>query len=87
MNVNLHIERLVLDGIELTSDQQPVLTASLTAELTRVLADGALGAHLAQGATLSRLSVGGAQWSTGNPQQLGQQIAQSVYRGLGPGGD
>jgi len=87
MKVKLQIERLVLDGIELTVDQQPVFTASLTAELTRLLAGGALQSHLVQGATLSRLSVGNVELTAGNPQQLGLQIAQSVYRGIGPTGD
>ncbi len=86
MNVNLHIERLVLDGIELRPDQQPVFKASLTTELSRLLADGALGPHLSQGAALARLSVGDAELTAGDPRQLGQQIAQSVYQGIGPGG-
>lgn len=86
MNVQLQIERLVLDGFEWPADQQPILTASLTAELTRLLADGALGPHLSQGATLPRLAVVEIAWNGADPQQLGQQIAQSVYRGLGAGG-
>ncbi len=86
MNVQLQIERLVLDGFELPADQQSIFTASLTAELTRLLANGAVGPHLSQGATLARLSVGDIAWSGADPQQLGQQIAQSVYRGLSPRG-
>lgn len=83
MNINLHIERLVLDGIDLTPDQQQLLQASITSELTLLLSNGGLAPHLVEGITLARLSTNGIQLTGNNPTQLGQQIARSVYGGIG----
>lgn len=83
MNINLHIERLVLDGINLTPDQQQLLQASIVSELTLLLSNGGLAPHLVEDITLSRLSTNGIQLTGNNPTQLGQQIARSVYGGIG----
>jgi hypothetical protein len=83
MNINLHIERLVLDGVNIAPGQRHLLQASVETELTRLLTDGGLSASLAQGTVLPRLSTGGIQLTGNNPTQLGRQIAQSVYGGLG----
>lgn len=84
MKLNLHIERLVLDGISLTTDQRHLLQASVTAELTRMFAEGDLSSGLADGYAQSRLTAGSIQLNVGStPTQLGQQIARSVYGGIG----
>lgn len=83
MNIDLHIERLILDGIDLTPGQHHLLQTSLTAELTRLLNEGGIAPQLTGGIALSRLSTSEVQWSGDNPVQLGQQIAQSVYGGIG----
>lgn len=83
MKLNLHIERLILDGIDLTPRQRHLLQTSATAELTRLLSERGMAPHLTGGIALSRLSTGAVQLSGDNPVQLGQQIAQSVYGGIG----
>ena len=83
MNIDLHIERLVLDGIDLPPDQYPFLQASLTAELTRLLDASGLAPGMADGVSLARLSAGGIQLTEQSPQQLGERIAQSIYGGIG----
>lgn len=83
MNINLHIERLVLDGVNLAPDQHQLLQASVTAELTRLLTEGELSPSLAQGTAVPRISTDGIQATSNNPTQLGHQIAQSVYGGIG----
>jgi hypothetical protein len=83
MNINLHIERLVLDGVSIAPDQRHVLQASITTELTRLLSNGGLSASLVEGVALARLSTSGMQFTGSNPTQLGQQIAKSVYGGIG----
>jgi len=83
MNINLHIERLVLDGVNITAGQRHLLRASVEAELPRLLTDGGLAPGLAQGVALPRLSAGAMQLTGSNPAQLGRQIAQSVYVGIG----
>ena len=41
MNIRLHIERLILDGLPVNSVQSPQVKAAVEAELTRLLtADG-----------------------------------------------
>lgn len=83
MNINLDIERLVLDGIDIASGQRNLLYASVTAELTRLFENGGLAGHLVAGGTLPKLSTRGVQLTDNKPRQLGQQIAQSVYGRIG----
>ncbi len=84
MNVNVHIERLILDGLPIASHQGPLVQTAVEAELTRLLAADGLAANLLVGGALSHLQAGGIQLTgEGNPGQLGQQIAQAVYGGIG----
>ena len=84
MNINLHIERLVLDGVNIATHQRPLLQEALQAELTRLLATGGLSDGLTRGIALPRISAGGIQLTSDHdPVQMGQQIAQSVYGGIG----
>lgn len=84
MNINLHIERLVLDGLDLAPEQRPLLQAAVESELSRLLTERGLSPSLAQGMAVPRLSAQDIQTtSSNNPTQLGQQIAQSVYGGIG----
>lgn len=83
MNVNLRIERLVLDGIDLEPAHRPLLQAALEAELGRLIAEGGVGG-LAAGGAVPALKAGGFEMSgDGNPSQLGRQIAGAVYGGIG----
>ena len=83
MNINLHIERLVLDGVDIAPNQRHLLQASLETELTRLLTENGLSANLTQGAALPKLSGNALQITDNNPNQLGQQIALSIYGGIG----
>ena len=83
MNIKLHIERLVLDGVNIAPSQHHLLQASMETELTRLLTDGGLSPSLAQGTALPRISTDGIQLTSNNPTQIGQQIAHSVYGGIG----
>ena len=42
MNIKLHIERLVLDGLPVTRSQGPLVQAAMEAELARLMAEGGL---------------------------------------------
>ena len=83
MNINLHIERLVLDGVNIAPGQRDLLQASVTTELTQLLTNGGLMGNLVEGVSLPRLSASSIQLTGNSPTQLGQQIAQSVYGGIG----
>lgn len=84
MNVSLHIERLILDGIDIGPAQRPLLQEALQAELGRLLTEGGIGDGWADGGAVPSVRAGGFQMSgEGNPVQLGRQIAGSVYGGIG----
>jgi hypothetical protein len=84
VNVNLHVERLVLDGINVEPAQRPVLQEALEAELRRLLTEGGIGAGLAAGGMVPSVKTNAFEMSgEGSPVRLGQQIARSVYGGIG----
>jgi len=84
MNINLHIDRLILDGLPMPHSQRPLLQAAVEAELTRLLTADGLSPGLSAGGAISHLPAGSLQLTHDNsPAQLGRQIAQSVYGGIG----
>ena len=84
MNINLHIERLILDGVDIAPGQRPLMQAAVEAELTRLLTVGGLSPALTRGGALHRVSVNAIQLTSGaGPADLGRQIAGSVYGGIG----
>jgi len=83
MEFNLHIERLVLDGVDVALGQGDLLQVSVTNELIRLFNSGGLASNLVNGASLNRVKAINIQLSGEKPQALGQQIAQSVYGGIG----
>lgn len=84
MNVRLHVERLVLDGVTVPRHQQPGLRSALEAELAQRIAEGGLAPDLLTGQALPRVTAGDIQRAAGaEPAQLGRQIARAVYRGIG----
>jgi len=86
MNINVSIERLILDGLPLTHSQRPLVQAAVETELARLLAAGGLAAYLQAGVALRSIPGGSIQLpSDGNPNTLGQQIARAVYGGIGGG--
>lgn len=83
MNINLHIERLVLDGVNIAPGQRHLLQAGVETELTRLLSKGGLTPAFIQGLALPRITVKAIQLTGNNATQIGQRIAQSVYGGIG----
>jgi len=84
MNVNLHIERLILDGIDVEPAHRPILQAALERELGRLIARGGVGPDLAAGGAVPSVRAGGFEMNAEkNPRQLGRQIARAVYGGIG----
>jgi hypothetical protein len=83
MNINLHIERLVLDGIAVSHREQRQLQAALEAELAHLLGQGGLAPSLLGGGMLPDVPAGAiSPPAEGQPAQLGQQIARAVYGGI-----
>lgn len=83
MNINLHIESLVLDGISVPPHQRPVLQQAVESELARLLGEQGLGSEMAGGGALRELPGGTIQGFAGDdPVAFGQQIALAVYGGI-----
>lgn len=84
MNIDLHIERLVLEGIPLNAGQRPLLQSAVETELTRLVNNGGLSPSLVQGGAYAAVRGGTLQLaSEGNSNTLGRQIAGAVYGGIG----
>lgn len=84
MNVNLHIERLILEGIPLSMREREVLETAVTTELTRLISESGLPAVMPTSGVVPSLAAGTVQLGPdNNPTLLGQQIAQAVYGGNG----
>lgn len=83
MKINVHIERLVLEGLSLTSHQGPALGEALRAELARLLSEGGLPLHVTAGGVIPRLDGGVFARAQGAPAEgVGRQLAQSVAEAL-----
>jgi len=83
MNINLHIERVILDGLRLDNGQQKVLQATIEYELLSLIKDQGLRGELIGGGARPSVAADGIRLESGySSAQLGRQIAQSVYGGL-----
>jgi hypothetical protein len=84
MNINLHIERLVVDGLAMPHQHRPIFQAAVEAELGRLLGENGLMPGMMTGGSWPSLAANAIQLASGsNPNQLGQQVAQAVFRGIG----
>jgi hypothetical protein len=84
MIINVHIERLILEGLPVTSPQGPQVQRALERELETLLASNGLSRELRQGTAIP--SVRGGTIEVPNeswPAMLGQRIARAVYGGIG----
>jgi hypothetical protein len=83
MKINLHIERLVLDGLSLEPGHEKFLQTTVESELLSLIRDQGLVGHILAGGAQPSLATNGIQLDRGySSLQLGRQIAQSVYGGL-----
>ncbi len=84
MSINLHIGRLILDGLPVTAHGRPALVAALERELS-ALAEGGLAPELAAGGAVPRLAAPSIAIAPGTgPAEMGRKIAQAVYASLAP---
>lgn len=83
MNINLHIERLVLEGISVEAKQRAELKSSVELELNRLLVSNGTGSDV-QSNNNSRTVSGGeiSNQNIHNPTMFGEQIGEAVYRGI-----
>ena len=82
MNLDLHIEELVLEGFS-PADRHRI-GAAVERELARLFAERGLPAGLAQGAEVPRLDGGSFEMNrNATPERVGGQVAGAVYGGMG----
>lgn len=84
MNINLHIERLVLDGLNLGPGQGVRVKQAVEAELARLLLESGLADNLQSGGALPDvrahpMPIG----ENADPSSLGKAIGRAVYGGIG----
>jgi hypothetical protein len=82
MKVRLHIDRLVLEGLDMPYRSRAALRAAVEREIACLITDGGLAPTLARGGALPSLGVPQIE-AAGTPAQLGAAIAGAVYGGLG----
>lgn len=84
MTINLHIERLILDGLPLEAKDGTILRGAIETELVRLLAQNAdISNWQADGATPSVRAEPIQLTAESSAAQIGQQIAGSIYGGIG----
>ena len=81
--VTLHIERLVIDGLPLTTQQGEQLREQLQLELARLLTERTHPASEWPGGAHARLFAPAVH--TLQPARLGSELARSLYLALGSG--
>ncbi len=82
-DIHLHIERLVLEGLPIERSESAVVQAAVEAELTRLLSENGIAAQFQSGGAVPQVRAPGLQLTSNSSAQIGQQIAQSVYGGIG----
>lgn len=83
MNIFVHIERLILDGIPVEPGQHQALRVAVEAEVVRRLAQDGIAPDLQTGGAAPYASGGTIQLTPHDgPVQLGRQIGRAVYGGI-----
>lgn len=84
MKIELHIDRLLLDGLPFAQREAALVKAAVELELGRLMAAGQIDASLASAAAIPMLRGGSiAAPRNAEPGRTGTQIAAAVYAGFG----
>ena len=83
MDIRVHIERLVIEGLPIPSGQRPLIRAALEAELSDRLAAGGPEPGVPAERAIPRLAAGAIHLPP-QPEAaaLGRQIAGAIHAGL-----
>ncbi len=82
MNIRLHIDRLVLNGLDMPANSDGVIRIAVEHEIARLLSAGGLAPSLATGTAVPSVRAPEIN-GIGTPAQIGTAIARSVYGGIG----
>ena len=82
-DMNIHIHRIVLDGLSVSYHHRSTLKAALESELTRLITTGIRSNGLQSSVDLPSITAGEIRnVDEADPVQLGQQIARAIHRGI-----
>ncbi|MBD1823646.1 hypothetical protein H6F51_14250 [Cyanobacteria bacterium FACHB-DQ100] len=79
MNINLHIDRLILEDVDLSPSERLRLQGAIEAELSRLLTIKGSSSRWGSNNWIPKLSIHLDQTTTTNSVQLAHEIAQSIY--------
>jgi hypothetical protein len=82
MNINLQIDRLILENINLSPRERRQLQGAIETELALLLTTNGLPPHLQKGGAIPTLSTNLTITQSIDPAQMARQIAQDIYEGL-----
>lgn len=84
MKVRIHIERVVLDGLNVAGADPGFIQAALETELSRLVTGGGIHPTLASGGAFAGVRGGGLEFTPETkPAALGSKIARAAYQGFG----
>jgi len=87
MKINLHIERIVLDGLPVASHRRDLVLLALESELTLLLRASGLAPDLMSGGAMQNVRVNPIRlMSRSAPRDLGKQIAAAIHGGIADSG-
>lgn len=80
MKIELHIERLILDGVSGDAINGKRIGTAVTRELERLYRTGALASHLASGGAMASLAAPQISLAPRErPEAVGRKIAGAVH--------
>lgn len=83
MNIELHIEHLVLDGLPLTPTDGAAIQQAIQTELTRLLTENGLASALEQGGVLTGVRTPDMRLPANSaPDAMGRGIGAAIHEGL-----
>jgi hypothetical protein len=84
MTINLHIERLMLEGVAIDRHEGVLLQQAAQTEFARLLTRHGIGESWQEGGAVSQLAAPMLNLGESeNALSFGQAIGQSVYRSIG----
>ena len=83
MKIQVHIERLILEGLPVNGHDGPRVRAAVAAELGRLIGAQGIAAGLRTGGAVAAVRADAMRIeSHASPRRLGTEIARAVYGGL-----
>lgn len=82
-SVNVHIERLVLEGLPLGTHEGPLVQAAIEAELGRLFGERAFGGRGQRDGNVPLVRAEPLVLAGGGGEALGTQIGKAIYGGIG----